>query len=252
MRVSLIQRSIDYMSPERNRVLAEEWIAKCVGSRLVVLPETFTTGFCTDPESSAERGEVTLAWMQSMAAKYEVILAGSVAVEVEGHYFNRMYVVNPDGSFTKYDKHHLFSMAGEERQYSVGEERVVVEIDGVRILLLICYDLRFPVWVRNRGDYDMVLCVANWPRARRFAWDTLLRARAIENLSYLCGVNIVGVDSTEVYSGGTAAINFMGDTVASVEDGVLGVATFDLDMAALNDFRAKFSALEDADSFELE
>ena len=134
MRVSLIQRSIDCMSPERNRVLSEEWIAKCVGSHLVVLPETFTTGFCIDPERDAERGGDTLNWMQSMAQRYGLVLAGGVAVEEQGRFYNRLYVVSPDGSYTKYDKHHLFSMAGEEVLYSAGEERVIVEIEGVRIL----------------------------------------------------------------------------------------------------------------------
>lgn len=226
-------------------------IAQCATSRLVVLPEMFTTGFCTDPRVGAESGEQTLAWMQQMASRYGVALAGSVAVELDGDYYNRLYVVEPDGRYSKYDKRHLFTFAGEHHNYKAGDQRGIVEIEGVRILLLICYDLRFPVWSRNRGDYDMILCVANWPRARRAPWDLLLRARAVENLSYVCGVNIVGSDPNVDYSGGTAAIDFLGNVIASVPDDQEGVATVEIDMEALRNFRAKFPALNDADNFEI-
>ncbi|MFI3288591.1 MAG: nitrilase-related carbon-nitrogen hydrolase [Rikenellaceae bacterium] len=249
MKVSLVQSSVEWLQPEQNRVAAEGWIAKCSGSDLVVFSEMFTTGFCMNPESCANNE--TLEWMVSMAKRYGVALAGSVAVEETRSYYNRLYVVGKDGPYKKYDKRHLFTFAGEQNGYRAGEERVVVEIEGVRILLLICYDIRFPVWIRNRGDYDMILCVANWPNSRRAAWDILLKARAIENLSYVCGVNIVGEDPTSIYSGGTAAIDYLGREVASVRDGEQGVVTFEVDMDALVAFRAKFPALDDADDFEL-
>ncbi len=251
MRVSLLQRTIEWCAAENNRNRAEEWIARCSQSQLVVLPEMFTTGFCTDPSLSAESGEPTLAWMCLMAKKYNLTLVGSVAIEQDGRYFNRLYVVRPDGSSTKYDKRHLFSFAGEDKNYTAGSERVVVEIEGVRTLLLVCYDLRFPVWIRSRGDYDLILCVANWPTPRRRVWDLLLRARAVENLCYVGGVNIVDSDPNVSYSGGTAAVNFLGDVVASVNDDEQGVATFDVDLDALSAFRAKFPALDDADNFEI-
>lgn len=249
--MSLIQCSIEWLAADRNRQSAEKFIAQCEGSDLVVLPEMFTTGFCTVPLCGAESGEPTLKWMQQMAERYNVTLAGSVAVEIVGLYYNRMYFVRPDGSYEKYDKHHLFSFAGEHNHYRAGQERVIVELKGVRILLLICYDIRFPVWCRNRGDYDMILCVANWAKPRRMPWDTLLRARAIENLSYVCGVNIVGDDPTSYYTGGTAAINYKGDTIVMVEDEKEGIATFDLDMEALEAFRERFPVLNDADKFRL-
>ncbi len=251
MKVSLIQRSIEWLSPERNRSVAEEWIAKCVGSDLVVLPEVFATGFCLDPEQSAASGAATFEWMKDMAQRHNIHLAGSVAVKDGGNYYNRLYVTHPDGSFDKYDKHHLFTFSGENKHYTAGNQRVVIEIGGVRILLLVCYDLRFPAWIRNRGDYDMILCVSNWARARRSAWDVLLRARAIENVAYVCGVNIVGLYPSCLYSGGTAAIDFRGEVVANVADGELGIATVNLDLAALAKFRAEFPSLDDADDFVL-
>ncbi len=252
MKVSLVQRSIEWLDFKKNWADAEKYIAECADSQVVVLPEMFSTGFCMEPEKSAVGGAETLGWMQEMAKKYSVNLLGSVAVEEDGAYYNRFYIVRPSGEFTKYDKRHLFTFAGEDKRYKAGNERVIVEVEGVRILLIVCYDLRFPVWIRNRGDYDLILCVANWPKSRRSAWDALLRARAIENLCYLGGVNIVGEDPSAVYSGGTAAINYIGATVANVEDNVKGIATFEVDMDALNAFRAKFPALNDADNFALE
>ncbi|MFI3316094.1 MAG: amidohydrolase [Rikenellaceae bacterium] len=251
MKITLLQRSIEWLAADKNRANAEEWIARCADSQLVVLPEMFTTGFCTAPNGSAERGEPTLGWMQQMASRYQVHLAGSVAVDIDSKNYNRLYVVAPDGSYVHYDKRHLFTFAGEHHHYTAGQRRVIVTIHGVRILLLVCYDLRFAVWSRNRGDYDMILCVANWPEARREPWDLLLRARAIENLSYVCGVNIVGSDPSANYSGGTAAIDFMGKVICRVEDNIEGAATFWLDLDALNAFRTKFPALDDADNFEI-
>lgn len=260
MRVSLIQKSLEWLAAERNRESAEGWIAQCSTSQLVVLPEMFTTGFCVEPggranggaeESGAESGEQTKEWMCRMAAKYNTTIVGSVAVEQCGRYYNRMYVVGPGGEVESYDKRHLFSFAGEHHHYVAGDRRIVVEVEGVRILLLICYDLRFPVWARNRGDYDMIVCVANWPASRRGAWDTLLRARAIENLAYVGGVNIVGDDPTAHYSGGTVGVDYKGDEMSSVADECEGVATFDIDLQRLRAFREKFSALSDADEFEL-
>ncbi|MFR9534604.1 MAG: amidohydrolase [Rikenellaceae bacterium] len=251
MKISLLQRSIEWLAADTNRAKAEEWIAKCTDSKLVVLPEMFTTGFCTDPKCGAESGEVTLKWMQEMAAKYATCLAGSVAVEAHGDYFNRFYFVRPNGEYAKYDKRHLFTFAGEHLKYKAGDERVIVEVEGIRILLLVCYDLRFPVWSRNRGDYDVILCVANWPKPRRSPWDLLLRARAIENVCYVGGVNIVGQDVNVEYSGGTAAIDFLGEVVAKVDNNTEGIATFEVDKEALEAFRAKFPALNDADDFEI-
>ncbi len=252
MKISLIQNSIAWLQPSANYSSAEGYIAQCKGFSLVVLSEMFATGFSMKPERSSEGWRETLEWMRRMACKYDLAVAGSVAVECDGQYFNRLYVVRPDGGVEHYDKRHLFSFAGEHDHYQSGDRRVVVEIDGVRILLLICYDLRFPVACRNLGgDYDVAVCVANWPQPRRFAWDTLLRARAIENVAYYCGVNIVGDDPMNHYSGGTAAVDFLGDTVSKVADERCDIASVVLDLEALQRFRAKFPVLDDADRFEM-
>ncbi|MFR9523438.1 MAG: amidohydrolase [Rikenellaceae bacterium] len=261
MKITLLQHATQWMAADANRRNAEEWIERCADSHLVVLPEMFTTGFCTEPRTmqvvgggAPEReisGATSLEWMQRMAARYCVTLAGSVAMCEEGDFYNRLFFVRPDGTYASYDKRHLFTFAGEDHHYRAGAERVVVEVEGARILLLICYDLRFPVWSRNRGDYDVILCVAAWPSSRRAVWDLLLRARAIENVSYVCGVNMVGSDPAAQYSGGTAAIDFAGNIVAQVADNEQGAATFELDMGALEAFRSKFPALSDADDFEI-
>lgn len=251
MKISLIQTSIEWLNASANRVSAEEWIKRCQGSTLCVLPEMFSTGFCMNPTQNTTEWRQTLEWMKEMAAKYQLAVAGSVAVEEGGRYYNRLYVVHKCGKVEKYDKHHLFTFAGEHNNYTAGDERVIITIEGVRILLLVCYDLRFPVWIRNHGDYDAIVCVANWPSPRRGAWDTLLKARAIENLSYVCGVNIVGEDSTCQYSGGTVALNFLGEDIQRVEDNKKGIATVDIDLAALAEFRAKFPALNDGEKFEI-
>ncbi len=260
MKISLIQKGIKWLSPEENRASWEEWIAKCICHDLVVLPEMFTTGFCSETHRCAESGEETLEWMKQMSRKYYCTLMGSVSVSVEEGCFNRLYVVRPDGTHHVYDKRHLFSYGGEQRFYKAGEERLIIDIKGVKILPIICYDLRFPVWTRNRqipgegteiADYDVLVCVANWPHPRRSRWDILLRARAIENVSYVCGVNIVGDDPHGRYSGGTAVIDFRGDDLLTIPDDEEGIISFDVDQVALGRFRSTFHALFDADDFEI-
>ena len=162
MKVTILQRDIEWANPVLNVQRAEEAIDRNAGADLYVLPEMFSTGFCTQPEGIAESSDSdTLKWMQRKAAEIDAAIAGSVAVEQEGKYYNRFYFVKPDGSVTYYDKKHLFTYGGEHLRFTAGEERVVVEWRGVRILLEVCYDLRFPIWARNRGDYDMILYVAS-------------------------------------------------------------------------------------------
>lgn len=161
MKISLLQTDIRWKDPRANRRRAEELISDLPAADLIVLPEMFTTGFCTDPTETAEPADSeTLAWMRSVAAARNAAVGGSVATEADGRYYNRFYFVKPDGSYATYDKRHLFSFAGEDKRYTAGTERVVVEHCGFRILLQVCYDLRFPVFARNRGDYDMILYVA--------------------------------------------------------------------------------------------
>lgn len=252
MKISLLQTDIQWKDPAANRRRAEELIRIAPQADLIVLPEMFTTGFCTDPAGTAEPADTqTLAWMRAMASDKGAALAGSVATEEGGRYYNRFYFVKPDGDYTVYNKRHLFSFAGEDERYTAGRQRVIVEHGGFRILLQVCYDLRFPVFSRNRGDYDMILYVANWPAVRISAWNALLRARAIENQCYVAGVNRAGDDPALHYNGFTALIDFLGETVAAAtpdrEEAVCGEA----DLNALEAFRAKFPALRDSDSFTL-
>ena len=178
-------------------------------------------------------------------------MAGSVSIKENGKFYNRFYFVYPDGTYCSYDKRHLFTYGGEHKTFTAGKERVIVTYQGVRILLQICYDLRFPVWSRNRKDYDMVIYVASWPTPRVEVWSALLRARALENQCYVAGVNRVGEDPSCQYSGGTALIDPYGHTLGACKDGEEGEVTADIDMEELERFRQKFPVLDDADAFEL-
>ncbi len=257
MKLLLLQTDIRWLAPDENRRRAGEMIDDALSARpdpvdLIVLPEMFATGFAVEPEGAAEPADTeTLAWMRSVAARTDAAVAGSVAVEEGGKYYNRLYFVKPDGSFSKYDKHHLFSFGGEHLRYSPGTDRVVVEWRGWRILLQVCYDLRFPVFARNLGDYDMILYTASWPTVRIHPWNTLLAARAIENLCYAVGVNRTGEDPFSSYSGGTALVDFKGATLAAAAEGREEAIFCEVDMEALQAFRAKFPALDDADDFQL-
>lgn len=219
---------------------------------LIVLPEMFTTGFCVDPshaEGVIDDGAAAVAWMRRMAERYDAAVTGSVAVTDGERYFNRMYFVRPDGCVEYYDKRHLFAMGGEADHYTAGRRRVVVEWRGVRILLQVCYDLRFPVFARSRGDYDMIVYAANWPTPRIAVWDTLLRARAIENQCYVAGVNRAGRDPWCDYCGRTALIDPYGRVAASCGEGE-HVVTGDIDMDRLAAFRRKFPVLDDRDAWQ--
>ena len=248
MKVTILQRNIEWANPALNVQRADEAIARNVGADLYVLPEMFSTGFCTYPEGVAEEMEGdSLRWMKAKAAQTGAAIAGSVAVHEDGKYYNRFYFVKPDGEVAWYDKKHLFTFGGEHERFTAGNERVVVEFKGVRILLEVCYDLRFPIWSRNHGDYDMILYVASWPTVRVGAWKSLLVARAIENQCYVAGVNRVGTDPTNEYCGGSMVIDPYGKIVASCEDGTESTATAEIDIPALEAFRAKFPVLNDSD-----
>ena len=248
MKITILQRDIEWANPSVNINRADEAIDRNPGSDIYVLPEMFSTGFCTNPEGIAESdNSETLQWLKRKAAAIDAAIAGSVAVTKDGKFYNRFYFVKPDGSVTHYDKKHLFTYGGEHKCFTAGNERVVVEFRGVRILLEICYDLRFPVWARNRGDYDMILYVASWPTPRVSAWSALLVARAIENQCYVAGGNRVGNDPACQYCGGSVVIDPYGKTIAACTDNLECEATATIDIEALEAFRAKFPVLNDAD-----
>lgn len=248
MKISILQLDLVWENPQENLRKADAAIASAPGADLYVLPEMFPTGFCTVPDGVAEpEGGLVLQWMKDKAAGTDAALAGSVAVRYEGRYYNRFYFVTPDGSVTWYDKKHLFTYGGEHKYFTAGDKRVVIEFRGVRIMLLVCYDLRFPIWSRNRGDYDMILYVASWPVTRMNAWKSLLVARAIENQCYVAGVNRVGTDPSNEYGGGSMVIDPYGKMIASCEDGVECSASAEIDIPMLETFREKFPVLNDSD-----
>lgn len=251
MKVSIIQHDIVWGNPAENRLRLKQQIEAQAGADLYVLTEMWSTGFATNPEGVAERDEASLQWMKDMALQMQAAIAGSLAIEQDGSFHNRLYFVKPDGEVEYYDKRHLFSYGGEDKYYSPGTERVVVEWKGVRFLLTVCYDLRFPVWMRYCNDYDAILCVANWPTVRIDSWQTLLRARAIENQCYVVGVNRVGKDPNCDYCGCSAIINPYGQTIAECEKNKEYSMEAVFDMEKLNAYRVKFPALKEKDKFEI-
>jgi predicted amidohydrolase len=248
-----VQCELAWEQPEDNRAQIGEIIAGVGnGTDLIVLPEMFTTGFSMNALANAEEpGGATEQWMIQLARQYDCAITGSIAVRVGQGVYNRMLFATPDG-VQIYDKRHLFRMAGEDKRYLPGAERVIVPWRGWRILLQVCYDLRFPVFSRNRVDYDLALYVANWPAQRRYHWRQLLIARAIENLACVVGVNRIGSDAR--------GLDYSGDSLAIAGDGTLlldrlnenGAAQVVLDGAALQRYREGFPCHLDADRFQLE
>ncbi|MDO5443902.1 MAG: amidohydrolase [Bacteroidia bacterium] len=252
MNVTLLQTDIVWENPAKNREHLNGLFSTLDSTDLIVLPEMFSTGFIVEPERAAEDDpSLTLQWMKEKASEKNCAVAGSIALRKEGQYFNRFCFVKPDGEVTCYDKRHLFSFGGEHLRFTAGERRVTVEWKGIRFLLLVCYDLRFPVWSRNRKDYDAAIYVASWPSVRQFPWDALLRARAIENQCFVLGVNRVGTDPSCEYGGGTAFISPYGETLAACTYGKEEAVVSELDMSVLEAFREKFPVLEDGEDFEI-
>lgn len=257
LRVTLIQSKLDWHDAGANRRRFEQLIAPLGGETdLIVLPEMFTTGFTMKPEEAAEPANgASVAWMSEMASRTNACITGSIATSENGNFFNRLIWMRPDGTHVAYDKRHLFRMAREHHHYAAGRGKSIVELHGWKVLPLVCYDLRFPVWSRNQiggeGEYDMLVYVANWPARRRYAWQTLLKARAIENLSYCIGVNRVGQDGAGIeYSGDSMALDYLGQPLFDETPGEF-VKTVTLDRAGLEEFRKKFPAHLDADGFQL-
>lgn len=241
-----MQRDIVWRDVERNFQQLETMLAD-VEADVVVLSEMFQTGFVTEPEGVADDGR-TLRWMLVVAKQIDAAIVGSVIVREDGQFFNRLYFVKPTGEVEWYDKHHLFSIGGEAEHFARGMERKVVEWRGVRYLLEICYDLRFPVWSRQRGDYDTIIYSALWPKPRREVWRTLLRARAIENQAYVVGVNRIGAEPGLEYAGDSTVIDAYGRTVVDLENRE-SVAVAEMDMDALSLFRGRFNVAVDADAY---
>ena len=255
LRVTLVQQPLVWQDPGANRERFESLLVPLAGQTdLVVLPETFTTGFSMEVERVGEpAGGPTVQWLRETAARIDAVITGSVITEEGGKYFNRLLWATPAGELRSYDKRHLFRMGREHQHFTPGRAAWTVEWRGLRICPQVCYDLRFPVFSRRRPelDYDVLLYVANWPAARVYAWSQLLKARAIENQAFVIGVNRVGVDGAGVeHSGESAANDFLGLPLVALGN-VPAVATVALDGEALQAFRERFPAQLDADRFSL-
>lgn len=216
---------------------------------VIMLPEMFSTGFYMKPEEIADRNEETLEWMKKFSKEKNIAVCGSASICEGGKFLNRFYFVEPSGNYSSYDKKHLFSYSGEDKKYSAGNERIIVNYKGWRILLQVCYDLRFPVFSRNNGDYEAILYVANWPKSRIDAWKTLLKARAIENQAYVFGLNRIGIDGNNLeYPESSYCFSADGTEISTTNNNIV---TANLDAVKLKEFRNKFPFLSDRDEFLL-
>lgn len=263
MRVAIFQMDIKWEDWDYNCQSVSRWIEELddQGVDLVVLPEMFATGFSMSPGRTAQRAQDSeiLEFLCALAVRHNLAIITSIAVEAplsrlnnDRAYFNRLYFFTPDGLYLTYDKRHTFSLSGEDRRYARGEsDRRVIHYRGFRICPLVCYDLRFPVYSRNRGDYDVLVYVASWPDRRIVAWDRLLPARAIENQCFVVGVNRVGEDPGSRYSGHSVVLDYMGEVVSGAEDWKAQWVVADLDKRGLDTFREDFPFYKDADRFEV-
>jgi len=221
------------------------------GTDMIILPELFSTGFTMEAVGVAETMDGKgVQWMLDIAKKRKCVVIGSLLILESGHYYNRLIVAFPDGNIKHYDKRHLFSFAGEDKVFKAGEVRMTFDYKGFKICPLICYDLRFPVWARNTEEIDLIIFVANWPNARMLAWDTLLKARAIENLCYVIGLNRVGIDNNRlVYTGHSAVYDAMGSSILNFEPGEETIGSVSIDLDHIAQTRGQFRFLEDRDHF---
>lgn len=260
LRITLVQSSLFWEDHVKNiRSFNKQLSTLEKGSSdLIILPEMFSTGFSMIPGKHAEEmGGLSMQWMAESAASLKSVICGSLMIKEKGKYFNRLIWMQPDGQFQQYDKRHLFRMAGEDKNYSAGKKKIITEIKGWKICPLICYDLRFPIWSRNRMqqkgssmlfDYDLLIYVANWPAVRSYPWKQLLIARAIENQCYVAGVNRVGKDGNAfAHSGDSVALDPFGQKISSIKANQKAIETIKLSAKALTDFRKRFPVFRDAD-----
>lgn len=254
LQIALIQSDLVWEEPKKNiKNFTEKIDSISEAVDIIVLPELFSTGFTMHAEKVAEtmRGN-TVLWMQHMAKKANAAIVGSVVILENQNYYNRLLFVEPSGHISSYNKRHTFTLAGENKVYTAGSEKLIINYKGWKICSLICYDLRFPVWARNIADYHVLLYVANWPKPRIKAWDVLLKARAIENMSYVVGVNRVGIDALQnEYPGNSVVYNVLGDAISSIKPNSEQVAVVTLDQNHIKHYRNTLKFLNDKDFFTL-
>jgi len=259
LKILFLQSNLAWENPQQNRKTFFEKIEKSFsGEDIIILPETFTTGFPVDPEPFAEKKEgETMQWMKNIAAKFNTVLTGSFLMDNDTHYTNTLIVMYPGGNFKRYDKRHVFSMGGEHQRIKPGEKELIVDVKGWKIKPMICYDLRFPVWSKNRYvdggfAYDLAIYTANWPAVRSFPWKQLITARAIENLAYVTGVNRVGFDGHgNRYSGDSRTVDFKGNILSECPPDTETSCKVTLSYNELVKFRKKFNVGPDWDKFKI-
>ncbi|WP_413735054.1 amidohydrolase [Sodalis sp. RH21] len=252
LKISLLQQPLAWMDGEANLAHFDGLLAAASGRDVIILPEMFTTGFAMEAAGNALPQGRVVEWMRQWADTADALIGGSAAIGTPDGAVNRFLLVEPQGRVHVYDKRHLFRMANEHQYYQAGQRRLVVEWRGWRILPQVCYDLRFPLWSRNRQDYDLALFVANWPAPRAYHWQTLLAARAIENQAYVAGCNRVGSDGNEhQYSGDSMIIDPQGKVLAQGAPGAAVCLEAELSLDALRQYREAFPAWMDADTFSL-
>lgn len=252
LNIALVQSHLLWENPKANREAFSKKIASIQEDvDLIVLPEMFSTGFTMSPENiEVLEGGNTVNWMQQQAKKSNAAIVGSIVFTENNQNFNRLFFVYPNGEYKSYDKKHTFTLAGEDKVYKAGNNKLIADYKGYKICPLVCYDLRFPVWARNVEDYDVLIYVANWPKPRIAAWDTLLKARAIENMSYCIGVNRIGLDGLGYeYSGHSAVYDVLGNQITYSEKEEILYAI--LDKKHIDSTRNKLKFLEDRDQFSL-
>ena len=248
-----IQADLVWENPEKNRAFFEAQINTLENVDLVVLPEMFTTGFSMQPSTIAEKMDGgSISWMQKIAKEKDLAITGSLVIVDKSNYYNRLVFVHPSGKIETYDKRHSFTLAGEDKVYTSGTDKLIVNYKGWKICPLICYDLRFPVWARNTENYDVLIYMANWPVTRIKAWDTLLKARAIENMCYTIGVNRTGKDANNYqYSGNSLIVDYWGDVLSDLPKNEIGIIKATLDKNYLQKVREQLGFLNDKDDFNV-
>ena len=253
LNVALVQTTLAWENPKANRTHIEDKVSS-ITADLIVLPEMFSSGFTMNASEVAEtmNGE-TITWLKALSKTKNAAIVGSLVIKENENYYNRLVFVEPNGTLTTYDKRHTFTLAGEHKVYTAGTKKIIIDYKGFKICPLVCYDLRFPVWARNSEDYDVLIYVANWPKVRIAAWDALLKARAIENMSYCIGVNRVGLDGNNYeYSGNSAAYDTLGNRMDSIPESTETTEVITLEKSHITKYRERLGFLKDRDTFSLE
>jgi len=256
LKITLVQTSLAWEDVDANLAAFSQKLAGLEPSStdVIVLPEMFTTGFTMNASGVAETMDgKAIKWLANMASQKKCVITGSLVIKENGNYYNRLIWMCPDGTYEVYDKRHTFRMAEENKTYASGNKKLVVELNGWKICPMICYDLRFPVWSRNTGDYDCLIYVSNWPERRSYAWRHLLIGRAIENQAYVVGVNRIGYDGNGIdYPGYSVALSPKGEPLSNISPNIDTIETVTLSYKELEDFRREFPVALDADKFNIE